>query len=377
MACKTDTYTLELWLEAGPKDRKELDHRFFLGFRVYNCMVTEARKRLNAYYRDKDVKEIRKRMRKKGYELTEDEKKILSAARKAYGLEKFAFHAYLTPQGQKYSRYLDSNTVQCIGTRVWEATESVLFGKGREIHYKRYNDLTSLEGKDNKSGILFRGGLEWKGLSIPVRIRKRDLFAQEAIAGSRLKYCRIVRRKHGSGFRYSLQLVLEGMPPPKRNWHTGEFRHQPSQVAPDVVAGYDPGTSTLAAVSSAGIVWQEYGDDVGKEKKTIRKLQRKLDRQRKANNPERFTEDGQYIRYKRGQERPPWYESRRMRETRAKLSKAWRRRSARLKQSQYITANQIIETVGCHIVVEETNFSALARRSKQTKIRVLIFTTRT
>ena len=265
MRATTNSYTIQFRLTANQAQRKELDHRFFLAQKIYNCMVKEARRRVNAYYLDKEVKTVRLRCRKKDYQLSKTDKSILKQKRDQYGLSEYTFHAYLTVQARKYRRHLDSCTTQKIGTAVWKSTAKLLFGSGKTIHFKAYDRLLSVEGKRNKSGIRFKDGmLHWLGLEIPVRLRADDLYAQKALC-DRIKYCRIVRRWHGSEFRYFLQLVLEGTP-----------QNKPKRTVKHAQGGLDLGTSTVAAVSSEGIVFQELGAGIASIEKEIARLSRKL-----------------------------------------------------------------------------------------------------
>ena len=248
MRVTTSSYIVKFRLLTNEAQRRELDHRFFLAQKVYNCMVKEARRRVNAYYRDKAVKSVWLRCRKKSYQLCQEDKSILKQVRDQYGLSEYAFHAFLTVQARKYRKHLDSCTIQKIGTAVWQSTSKILFGKGKMIHFKAYDRLLSVEGKRNKSGIRFKDGmLHWLGLEIPVRLRADDLYAQKALC-DRIKYCRIVRRWHGSEFRYFLQLVLEGTP-----------QNKPKRTVKHAQGGLDLGTSTVAAVSSEGIVSRSLG----------------------------------------------------------------------------------------------------------------------
>ncbi len=347
-----------------------MDHRFFLAQRVYNCMVKEATRRFNFYCLNPQVKAIWKRNRKKSYELTKEDKAILKEAREANGLEENAFHAYLTKQNAQYPQ-LDANTIQKIGTTVWQGMSSVLFGKGRKLHFKRYEDLFSVEGKDNRCGITFRSldvdghsdrRMHWKGLNIPVRVRTRDMYAIEALT-HRIKYCRIIRIWYKHRYRYYLELILEGNPPPKRNRQDGSLRHHPAQA----VAGVDPGTSVLAAASIVGVALKEYGEEVERIDERIAALQEKMDRSRRANNPQNYMPDGQIRRMKRGEKRV-WNNSKTYIRTRSELRHLHRVRAAKLKQAHYITANQIVDEVGCNLVIEKMNFAALAKRSRKNKI---------
>lgn len=363
MRSKTSSYCVEFSLQANTRQWEELNHRFFLAQRVYNCMVREARRRINAYFLDKDVKAIQKQRRKKGYMLFQEEKSVFKAKREQYGLSEYAFHGYLTVQAQKFRKYLDANTIQKLGTSAWSAASKVLFGKGKVVHFKKYEELSSLEGKTNISGITFRDGcLVWNGLTIPIKVRPNDLYAQSAFH-DRIKYCRIMRRWHKNRYNYYLQIVFEGVPPRKANRKTGKLLHDPKRRT----GGVDIGPSTVAAVSSAGIVFQEFADDVERIDREIAVLLRRLDRQRRANNPQNYDSLGRIKRLKKG-ERRVWSYSRRYFETRNQLRTLYRKRAANLKQSHEKLANKILDVVGRDLFVENMSMSGLAAKSKKDKI---------
>ena len=107
----TPSYIAQYRLLCTPDDGKFIGHCLFLGCKTYNIMVGEANKRLNSYYRDKEVNAIRMKQRKKGYELSDAEKDILKAKRKQYGLSEYAFQVYLKVHGKQISNFLDANTV--------------------------------------------------------------------------------------------------------------------------------------------------------------------------------------------------------------------------------------------------------------------------
>lgn len=356
MRVTTSSYIVKFRLLTNEAQRRELDHRFFLAQKVYNCMVKEARRRVNAYYRDKAVKSVWLRCRKKSYQLCQEDKSILKQVRDQYGLSEYAFHAFLTVQARKYRKHLDSCTIQKIGTAVWQSTSKILFGKGKMIHFKAYDRLLSVEGKRNKSGIRFKDGmLHWLGLEIPVRLRTDDLYAQKALC-DRIKYCRIVRRWHGSEFRYFLQLVLEGTP-----------QNKPKRTVKHAQGGLDLGTSTVAAVSSEGIVFQELGAGIASIEKEIARLSRKLDRQRRASNPQNYDSAGRIKRLRKGEQRV-WHYSSGYRKTRNQLRTLYTRRAAKLKQSHEILANKILAKVGNELFVENMSISGLAKRSRKDKM---------
>ncbi|HBB33887.1 MAG TPA: transposase, partial [Cyanobacteria bacterium UBA9273] len=62
---------------------------------------------------------------------------------------------------------MDSNTVQKLATRAYKAAEKVLFGKAKKVRFKGKNQLDSVEGKSNKTGMRWKGdSIEWSGLKL-------------------------------------------------------------------------------------------------------------------------------------------------------------------------------------------------------------------
>ena len=279
---KTPTYIAELPLAATQEDERVLDHCRYLGLQADHCMVKEANRRLGRYYKDRAVHELLKRVRQNGYKLSPADKKVLAGKRMEYGLSEYDFHAYLKVFGRRVSGWLDANTVQKIATRVWQAASAVLFGRGGRVRYRRYDQFLSLEGKTNTMGIRYKDGcLIWgKRLKVPVVVRGSDRWLQRALQ-DRVKYCRVVARWHKTRWKYHLQLVLEGTPPTK-----------PHRKAVEGEVGLDMGPSAIAAVSEGGILFQELGGEVASIEAETARLLRKLDRQRRANNPGNYDAAG-------------------------------------------------------------------------------------
>ena len=98
------------------------------------------------------------------------------------------------------------------------------------------------------------------------------------------------------------------------------------------------------------------------EKEKIR-LQRKLDRQRRANNPNKYNKDGTI----NIENKEKWKKSKSYVKTKLKLSNLQRKIAEKRKQSHNILANSILE-IGTIVKVENMNFKALQRRSKKTEI---------
>lgn len=96
-----------------------------------------------------------------------------------------------------------------------------------------------------------------------------------------MKYVQLVRRKMKGRERFFVQLVCEGVPYRKP-------RHRLGQGA----VGLDLGPSAAAMVGEEAAFLELFCEEVVRKHRTIRRLQRKLERQRRANNPDHSFPDG-------------------------------------------------------------------------------------
>jgi hypothetical protein len=155
--------------------------------------------------------------------------------------------------------------------------EKVLFGKAKSVRFKGKNQMDSIEGKSNKSGVRWKGEfVEWSGLQLKALITDNDPVILHGL-NSKVKYVRLVRRKIAGKNRFYAQLICQGKPfvKPKNYLGVGDV-------------GLDLGPSTIAIVGDTTGQLKEFAAKLDFDTKTIRRLQRKMDRSRRANNPDNF-----------------------------------------------------------------------------------------
>ena len=351
---RTPSFSLTLRLETEPWQDNILQKRFSIGVHIYNVMVKEARRRIHKFYRDHSYKAIMKSYRKTK-KFSSADKKELAQLRAQYGLSEYDFMFYLDAKQNRFSQNIDSFTRQKIASAVWDAVEDCLFDKGEQVHYKKRAQLYSLEGKSNATGIRYRNGhVCWLKLDIPVRIRKRDTYAKDILKNHRIKYCRILRKWHKHKYRYYVQLVMEGIPPQKH------------KTKSNTAVGIDIGPSTVAVVSHDNILFQELAEEINSIDAQLRRLQRKLDRQRRANNPQNYNEDGT-IRRNTKAFRRTWETSGHQKKTLYAIRSLYQKRAEQTNYSHTCLANQIL-AMGTDIYVEKMQFNNLTKRAKETKI---------
>ena len=215
----------------------------------------------------------------------------------------YDLHHYVATIRKHWLRELvDINTAQKIASRAFEAVNKLSFGQAKRVRFKtKSRGLDSVEGKNNTSGIRFvldkpnegnTGRLVWgKELSVSAIIDWQDEVIRHGLACP-IKYVRVVRRKasspkaHGTdseGYRYYVQLILQGVPYQK-----------PKNVAGTAILGTDIGPQTIGIVSQDAEVasLKVFCGELEPDAKAKKILQRKADRQRRANNPGNYDEKG-------------------------------------------------------------------------------------
>lgn len=350
---KTKSYVLTLKLKTERWQAHILEKRFEIGRKIYNACLGELVKRYKKLQHDKQYCHLAQQPKSK------ERNNRLNELYRQYGINEYAMHDFVKPMQHHFKKHIDSHTAQKIATRAWLAAEKLIFGNAKKVSFKKYNEMDSFEGKTNSTGIRFKDKhLLWNGLSIPVMIHPNDVYAHLALQ-DRMKYCRIVRKTIRGNIKYFLQLTLEGVPPKKRNRQTGQIKHPIGQG--DV--GIDMGTQTVAICSTNDVKLLLLAPSVENIEKQKRVLQRKLDRQRRANNPHKYEEDGTIKK----DNKEKWVWSKNYLKTRQQLAELQRKMADKRKQDHQRLANGVI-TLGHHIRVEKMNFKALQAKAKETKV---------
>lgn len=353
-------FTLTLELKAEKRQEDILDKRLNIGRQMYNACLGELYKRYNTMTERKEYKAVINMPKGK------ERNREFSRLNKEYGLTEYSLHAYVKPIQHHFKDNIDSFTAQKIATRAFRAFEKYMFHQAKKVYFKKYNELNSLEGKSNKTGIRFIDDrLVWNKLEIPVIIKKNDEYAQMALE-SEIKYCRVLRRFIRGKYKYYIQLILDGVPPIKINKDTGEIKNNMGEGR----VGLDIGTQTIAISNKHDVKLLELAPEIVNIEQEKRILQRKLDRQRRANNLDNFNEDGTVkkgVRIDGRLTKLKWNESNKYIKTRNKLREIQRKQASIRKQSHERLANYILN-LGDKIYVEDMNYKGLQARAKETTI---------
>lgn len=341
-------YVYTLKLKPTTQQRHELNKRFRQATDIYRATLHEILKRVRKQKKDP--------LYKKAYKLPKGKERneILKQLDEKYDLRgKFSFMKFSNDyrNSRKYSLYLPSSVGQKLGARAWEAYYKVKFGKAKRVEFPKM--LDSIEGKEN-AGISFRNnvieiGKKTHRMKVAIQF-KNDEYEYWALRDT-LKYVRLVHREQYGKVNYYAQLILDGTPP--------NAKYRNSMIG---AVGIDIGTSTVAVSSDVQVRLDELAPNVQMHEREIRRLERKLDRQRRANNPDNFNENGTI---KAG--RKVWHESKKYKRTKAKLADIKRKQAETRKISHQTQTNYVL-SLGDTFVVEQMNFAGLAARAKETKV---------
>lgn len=346
----TPTYVLTLPLKVETWQEHILEKRLNLGRLIYNACLGEAWRRYKSMIRNPNYWEAVRMPKGKV------RNQLLNQFKEQYGVRKFDLNMYVQGMGRTFKQNIGSQMAQNIAERAFGAVENVMYGKGKRIHFCPTGQFFSLEEKTNKTGFRYfpeNNRIEWLGLIMPVMLKEKDEYAHIALQ-DKIKYCRFVKKQIRGKHRYFVQFVFEGFPPKKRN--------QDVSNAKSARVGLDMGTSTLAIASEKEVKLLELAEGLSVEERTKRILQRKLDRQRRANNPHKYKEDGTIHR----SNREKWIHSENYKRTREKLAEMSRKIADKRKQAHYQLTNYIL-SLGLDIRVEIMNFKGLQAKAKKTE----------
>lgn len=186
---------------------------------------------------------------------------------------------------------------------------------------------------------------------MPIKPKANDQHAHLALL-DQTKYVRLLKRDIRGKVHYFAQLIQEGFPPVKSK----------RKIANDATkrVGIDIGTSTIAISSESRVELRELAPQCLVDEAELRRIERKMDRSKRATNPDHFNENGTV---KQG--RKTWHASKRFMKLAKKRKEHYRKAAVHRKISHEILANDIL-ALGSDIRVETMRFQSLQKRSKQT-----------
>lgn len=358
-----ERFIVEFPLKTEVYQEHVLYKRFEIGRHMFNSLANITLKRYKEMIKTKKYRRFTDQLKT----ASDRDKKVIykeiQLMRKEYRLTEYEFHKDIAPMQRHFKENIDAFTAQKIASQLWKAYEKLFFDNGQLIHFKRKDEMFSLEGKSNKTGIRFYeedATLKWNGLVIRVVIDKKNNYEVEALQ-NKIAYCRIIQKYIKGKHKYYLQIVFKGKNPIKYNKDTGEIKNSIGQG--DV--GIDIGTSTVAVVGEQSAMLCELASKVKDIERKRRIVLRKMERSRRSMNPDNYNEDGTIK--KQGNKKVVWKKSKRYIKLQGQLKEIYRKQAAVRKYQHECLANTIL-SMGDIFYVEEMNIAALSKRAKKTEI---------
>lgn len=369
-------HTLRLKLNVDDNTAAVLEKRFRILAHISNQIRKKAKMMLSRLEDDKQYQQaldeyIRlKKLNSDDKQVQNDMKrlsKLMSDTREGIGLTKNGLEKYASVMQHQYKKNISSHQVQAEAAHVYKGVETVLFGSGKDVHYKKESDFRTIPGKDMSGVRIYFNQddkkhqvdcyIKWNGLIIPVRydISKSDMlddknYVNEALSCGKIKYCEIVRLWFKNGWRYYVNLVMT--------------ENVPKKLTPGKsTLGIDEGPSTIAATSETSVFLEELSPECKKYNKQIASLQRKIDKSTKKMNPGRYNDDG--TAKKKSKDLPAWKFSKTCLRNKAKVKELYRKKTECTKCRHENLLNRMIKDASAFIN-EPMDFKALAKRAKET-----------
>jgi len=399
MAKETFVLTLPLKVEKWQADI--LDKRYELLRQVYNMVQRKLIRQYIYFSQQKEFKDCRndyKRLReffashpfhfrgingKNGepsdikFPYTYESRSSNSGKRPSGGISDYVSKLWTHRIGEEktLSNFgINSYILEELGLHIMKAWEKRLYDhSSSRVSFKDYGDINSFGSRYKKGNFAgFTINLEEKIITynangrqgryadlikLPIDFsRDKKYYAVSALKGGidSLRKLIIVRRCIRGRHKYYLQLTIAGEKPQKgRTLGSGRV-------------GIDIGPSTIAVSSLNGVHFEKLADKCDNIEHELYLVNRKLDRSRRASNPQNFNDDGTIKRISRQKgERRIWNESSRYKQLKQTRRELFRRQAEVRKQQHLEMANAMLSQ-GDTFIVENNPIDAWVRRAKET-----------
>jgi hypothetical protein len=277
----TDTFIATIRLRTNKQKVKKLLVLSECGLKLYNAVLAEALKRLKKIQNTHLYKETIK-LSKTNPEDKEKRKQNFKYLNETFGFTNSSLQTFgtKTKNDSKFiAEHLGTHVCQKISTRAFKAVQKLAFKKAKKVNFKKRGEFISLEGKNNETFLTYSNGYAFVGnLTLKCLIDPKDKWMQHALK-HRVKYCRLISKTVKGKQKFYIQLALEGKPYQKYQLGTEE-------------TGLDIGPSSIAIVSDTSAELKAFCEEINYLDKEKRRHQRKMERQRRSNNPNNYNENG-------------------------------------------------------------------------------------
>lgn len=269
---------------------------------------------------------------------------------------------------------INSTNMEALGNNIWSAWEKFLYGSGKMMHFKRIGELNTIEYRtilSNKKKIFIGILIDFTSMMLKVKLNgyvsSKERWMTMGIGGNKpltdyekkaialgvdsIRTVTIARKNRNGNRKYYVQFTIRGSHDNKgRTLGKGQV-------------GIDIGPSTVAVSSLHGVSIDKLASKVDSIEHEKWLIQRKIDRSRRANNPQNFNEDGTV---KRGI-KLTWIQSEHYKVLLCQLRELQRHQAA-VRKTQHIEMANALLPLGNVFVVENNPVKQWTARAKETKV---------
>ena len=386
----TEVFVLELPLQIEKYQADLLNKRYEQLRQLYNYVQGKLLRQyryfeqMKEYQACKTIKEKRDFFRSHPFQINETlkgNKTLFTVSFEEYSIKGFVEKLAQKPVGSNMT-YADlgftTYILDHLGASIWAAWDKKLYDfKAKRISFKKYGELDSFSSRRKVvRGIVYFSGMELHLDTMELAIKMNSKVGKEAkfitlkilhnpkhaeyemwaLKGGvdSVKVVKVVRRLVRSQYKYYVQLTIEGEKPQKgRTLGKGNV-------------GIDLGPTTVAVSGMNIVSIDKLASKCDNIQPKITRLSRKLDRSRRANNPDNYNEDGTI---KRGV-KLVWKKEKdlkRYSKLKRELTELRRKQAAIRKQQHIDRANELLKE-GDTFIVENNQISGWTTRAKETKV---------
>lgn len=301
MSSNTSTFVVNTYLNISEYDERYLNKSINIANSAYNEMLSVGIKGLNALRKNERYWLLIDKLKECDKE-DKFKKKLIQAElkelREFYGLSSNLFEKYLKNKrnnGTLYRRF-NSAELQVIASHAFETIKKALYGKSKikNLKFKSKYQESSFRNKSNKTGTRLINSnnpkypfdlLVHNKHKISIKRNNFTVYQQHCLLkANKIKYVQIKQVKIRGKIRYQLLIYLEGTPIEKYKLGRGTI-------------GCDNGISTFAYASDNEVKLIDLvPENILRLEENIRRLNRRLDKKKKINNPHCFDKKGKFIK---------------------------------------------------------------------------------
>ena len=295
------TFVVKTYLNISEFDERYLNKSINVANSAYNEMLSVGIKRLNALRKNEQYCTLINELKECDDEDKHKQKLIydqLNVLCMNYNITTKAFLDYLRIKRNNETLYkrLKACELQLIAIHAFETIENVLYGKSKikNLKFKSKYRESSFRNNRNDTGTRLIESNNSKYAydllvhgkhKISIKRSNFTVYQQNCLLkANKIKYVQIKQVKIRGKIRYQLLIYLEGTPIEKFKLGKGTI-------------GCDNGISTFAYVSDNEVkLINLVPKDILRLEENIRRLNRRLDRKLRYNNPHCFDKKGKFIK---------------------------------------------------------------------------------